>query len=143
MSALKSLLAGHWLWLALFAAGVGVGGYIMHGQVKDAREAAEAAKKDAKEASDKADELGKSLASVLARQAQTDASLAARKRQEAALQAQLKGLHSDLDRVLKDDPNAAVWGADCVPAAIATRLRLPVDPECPDASGSPAGIPAD
>lgn len=136
MSALKALLAGHWFWLALFAAGVCVGGYIMHGQVMDARAAAEAAKKDAKEASDKAEELGKSLDSVLARQAQTDASLAARKRQEAALQAQLKGLHSDLDRVLKDDPNSSVWGAGCVPDAIASRLRLPADPDCPASAGT-------
>lgn len=136
MPALKSILAGHWLWLALFAAGAGLGGYLMLGQVQDARAVAEAAKKDAKEASDRAEELGKSLASVLARQAQTDASLAARKRQEAALQAQLKGLHSDLDRVLKDDPNSSVWGADCVPDAIASRLRLPADPDCPAATGT-------
>lgn len=132
MSALKALLAGHWLWLALFAAGVGAGGYLMYGQVQDSRAAAEAAQKDAKEASEKADELGKSLELVLARQAQTDASLAARKRQEAALQAQLKGLNSDLERAFKDDPNSAVWGADCVPDVIAKRLRLPPDPGCPD-----------
>lgn len=137
MSALKALIASHWLWLALFAAGVGVGGYLMLGQVQGARAAAEAAKKDAKEASDKAEELGKSLDSVLARQAQTDASLAARKRQEAALQAQLKGLHSDLDRVLKDDPNSSVWGADCVPSAVADRLRLPADPDCSGARAAP------
>jgi len=136
MPALKALLASHWLWLALFAAGVGVGGYLMLGQVQDARSAADAAKKEAKEAYDKADELGKSLASVLARQAQTDASLAVRKRQEAALQAQLKGLHSDLDRVLKDDPNSSVWGAGCVPDAVASRLRLPTDPDCPAAAGT-------
>lgn len=142
MSALKSILAGHWLWLVLFGAGVGLGGYLMLGQVHDARAVAEAAKKDAKEASDRAEELGKSLDSVLARQAQTDASLAARKRQGDDLQAQLKGLHSDLDRVLKDDPKASVWGADCVPDAVAAKLRLPSDPDCP-AAGSAPGVPVD
>lgn len=135
MSALKSLLAGHWLWLVLFGAGVGLGGYLMLGQVHDARAVAEAAKKDAKEASDKADELGKSLALVLARQAQTDASLAARKRQGDALQTQLKGLHSDLDRVFADDQDSSVWAAGCVPDAVASKLRLPPDPDCPTSAG--------
>lgn len=137
MFSLKALLGSHWLWLALFAAGAASGGYLMYGQVQDARAAAEAARKEAKEANGKAEELGKSLASVLARQAQTDASLAARKRQEAALTAQLKELNSDLDRAFKDDPNSATWGADCVPAAVADRLRLPADPDCAGARPAP------
>lgn len=137
MSALKMLLGSYWLWLAVFAAGVGVGGYFMHGQVKDARAAAEAAQAQAKEANGKAEELGKSLASVLARQAQTDASLAARKRQEATLQAQLKSLNSDLDRAFKNDQTSTVWGADCVPDAVADRLHLPADPDCSGARPSP------
>lgn len=128
--ALKSLLGSYWLWLAVFAAGVGSGGYVMYGQVQDARAAADAAQAQAKEANGKAEELGKSLALVLARQAQTDASLAARKRQEVILQSQLKGLNSELDRAFKDDPTSSSWGADCVPAAIADRLRLPADPDC-------------
>ncbi|MNF89216.1 hypothetical protein D3C85_508330 [compost metagenome] len=130
MFALKSLLGSYWLWLAVFAAGAGAGGYLMHGQVKDARAAAEAAQAQAKEAKGQAEELGKSLDLVLARQAQTDASLAARKRQEVALTAQLKELNSDLDRAFKDDPTSSAWGADCVPDAVADRLRLPKDPDC-------------
>lgn len=130
MSALKALLGSYWLWLAVFAAGVGAGGYLMHGQVQDARSAAQAAQDQAREANGKAEELGKSLASVLARQAQTDASLAARKRQESILLEQLKGLNSELDRAFKNDPTSSAWGADCVPPAVADRLRLPPDPEC-------------
>lgn len=137
MFALKSLLGSYWLWLAVFAAGAGAGGYVMHGQVKDARAAAEAAQAQAKEAKGQAEELGKSLDLVLARQAQTDASLAARKRQEVALTAQLKELNSDLDRALKDDPTSSAWGADCVPDAVADRLRLPKDPDCASARPSP------
>lgn len=137
MSALKALLGSYWLWLAVFAAGVGAGGYFMHGQVQDARAAAQAAQDQAKEANGKAEELGKSLDSMLARQAQTDASLAARKRQEAILQSQLKGLNSDLDRAFKNDPTSSVWGADCVPAAVADRLRLPADPDCTVSRTSP------
>lgn len=137
MSALKALLGSYWLWLAVFAAGVGAGGYFMHGQVQDARAAASAAETRAKEADDKAESLGKSLDSMLARLAQTDASLAARKRQESILQAQLKGLNSDLDRAFKNDPTSSAWGADCVPAAIADRLRLPADPDCSGARTTP------
>lgn len=137
MSALKVLLGSYWLWLAVFAAGVGAGGYFMHGQVQDARAAAEAAQAQAKEANGKAEELGKSLDLMLARQAQTDASLAVRKRQEAALSAQLKELNSDLDRAFKNDPTSSAWGADCVPAAIADRLRLPADPDCAGARAAP------
>lgn len=135
--ALKSLLGSYWLWLAVFAAGVGAGGYVMHGQVQDARAAADAAQEQAKEANGKAEELGKSLDLMLARQAQTDASLAVRKRQEATLQAQLKGLNSELDRALKNDPTSSAWGADCVPSAIADRLRLPADPDCASPRPSP------
>lgn len=137
MSALKALLGSYWLWLAVFAAGAGAGGYVMHGQVQDARAAAKAAQEQAKEANGKAEELGKSLDSMLARQAQTDASLAARKRQESILQAQLKGLNSDLDRVFKNDQTSYAWGADCVPPAVADRLRLPADPDCAGARTSP------
>lgn len=137
MSALKALLGSYWLWLAVFAAGVGAGGYFMHGQVQDARAAANAAQEQAKEANGKAEELGKSLDSMLARQAQTDASLAARKRQESILQAQLKGLNSDLDRVFKNDQTSSAWGADCVPPAVADRLRLPADPDCAAARVAP------
>jgi uncharacterized protein HemX len=134
---MKSLLGSYWLWLAVFATGVGAGGYVMYGQVQDARSSAEAAQAQAKEAKGHAEELGKSLASVLARQAQTDASLAARKRQEAALSAQLNELNSDLDRAFKDDPTSSSWGADCVPDAVADRLRLPKDPDCASARPSP------
>lgn len=137
MSALKVLLGSYWLWLAVFAAGVGAGGYFMHGQVRDARAAAEAAQAQAKEANGKAEELGKSLDSMLARLAQTDASLAVRKRQEAALSAQLKELNSDLDRAFKNDPTSSAWGVDCVPPAIADRLRLPADPDCDGARAAP------
>lgn len=137
MSALKTLLGSYWLWLAVFAAGVGAGGYVMYGQVQDARSSASAAQAQAKEAKGQAEELGKSLALVLARQAQTDASLAARKRQEATLQAQLKSLNSDLDRAFKNDPTSTAWGADCVPDAVADRLRLPADPDCAGARPSP------
>lgn len=137
MSALKALLGSYWLWLAVFAAGAGAGGYVMYGQVQDARSSATAAQAQAKEAKGQAEELGKSLALVLVRQAQTDASLAARKRQEAILQAQLKGLNSDLDRAFKNDPTSTVWGADCVPVAVADRLRLPADPDCSGARPAP------
>lgn len=137
MSALKVLLGSYWLWLAVFAAGVGAGGYFMHGQVQDARAAAASAETRAKEADEKAESLGKSLDSMLARLAQTDASLAVRKRQEAALSAQLKELNSDLDRAFKDDPTSVIWGADCVPSAVADRLRLPADPDCPGARPAP------
>lgn len=137
MPALKALLGSYWLWLAVFAAGVGAGGYFMHGQVQDARALANLAQAQAKEAKGHAEEMGKSLALVLARQAQTDASLAVRKRQEAILQAQLKGLNSDLDRALKNDPTSTAWGSDCVPAAVADRLRLPADPNCPGARAAP------
>lgn len=137
MFALKSLLGSYWLWLSVFAAGAGAGGYVMHGQVQDARAAAKSAQEQAKEANGKAEELGKSLDSMLARQAQTDASLAARKRQESILQAQLKGLNSDLDRVFKNDQTSSAWGADCVPPAIADRLRLPADPDCAGARAAP------
>lgn len=137
MSAMKALLGSYWLWLAVFAAGAGAGGYLMYGQVQDARSAAKAAQDQAKEANGKAEELGKSLASVLARQAQTDASLAARKRQEVILLAQLKGLNSDLDRAFKNDPTSKAWGADCVPAAVADRLHLPADPDCAAPRPSP------
>jgi uncharacterized protein HemX len=137
MSAVKALLGSYWLWLAVFAAGVGAGGYVMYGQVQDARSAAQAAQAQAKEANGKAEELGKSLASVLARQAQTDASLAVRKRQEATLQAQLKSLNSDLDRAFKNDQTSTVWGADCVPDAVADRLHLPSDPDCSGARPAP------
>lgn len=137
MSALKALLGSYWLWLAVFVAGAGAGGYVMHGQVQDARSAASAAQEQAREAKGQAEELGKSLALVLARQAQTDASLAVRKRQEATLQAQLKGLNSDLDRAFKNDQTSTVWGADCIPDAVADRLRLPADPDCSGARPSP------
>lgn len=137
MSALKALLGSYWLWLAVFAAGVGAGGYVMYGQVQDARSSASAAQAQAKEAKVQAEELGKSLALVLARQAQTDASLAVRKRQEATLQAQLKSLNSDLDRAFKNDQTSTSWGADCVPDAVADRLHLPADPDCSSARPTP------
>lgn len=137
MSALKTLLGSYWLWLAVFAAGVGAGGYVMYGQVQDARSSASAAQAQAREAKGQAEELGKSLALVLARQAQTDASLAARKRQEAILLAQLKGLNSDLDRAFKNDQPSSVWGAGCVPDAVADRLHLPADPDCAGARPAP------
>ena len=110
-------------WLALVAAGALSGGYLMWGQVQDARYAAKAAE-------DQAVSLGKQLAEVMARQASTDALLAARKRSDNALTAQLKQLRSDLDKAFRHDPETAAWSDTCVPGVVADRLRLPADPDC-------------
>lgn len=110
-------------WLALFAVGAASGGWLMWGQVQDARASAQAA-------NDRAKELGKSLEALRASQVAVDALLADRKRQESVLASQLGRLRSDLDRVLSDDPKSSSWAAECVPVAVAQRLRLPVDPRC-------------
>lgn len=127
---MTSLGARLGFWIALILIGVGAGGWFMLGQVQDARARAESAET-------RADELGKSLRELAARQALTDASLATRRRQSDALTAQLGRLRSDLEKVTRDDPASNEWAADCVPAAVADRLRLPADPNC-----DPAGIPA-
>lgn len=100
----------------------------MYGQVEDARKRAE-------EAEQKAIDLGKLLEEIEARQELTDASLATHRRQSDALKAQQLKLRSDLEKVMRDDPQSSAWAADCVPDAVADRMRLPVDPDC---SGSPA-----
>lgn len=118
MSALGIKLA---LIAILFASGAAGGGYLMWGQVQDARAVA-------KQASERADDLGKQLDDLAKRQADTDALLAVRKRKDNELTAQLTKLRSDLNGALKDEP---AWSADCVPSAVADRLRLPLDPDCP------------
>src|SRR5574341_678885 len=110
-------------WIVLILLGAGAGGYVMWGQVQDARAAQ-------KEAQARLLELGKQLSDLQARQSQTDATLATRRKQEANFLGQLSRLRSDLERVIEDDPEASAWGADCVPAAVAERLRLPADPHC-------------
>lgn len=116
---------------ALFAAiliiGFGSGIYVMWGQVQDARTTA-------KEAKDKAVELGKSLEDLAKRQAASDALLAVRKRKDNELSQQLIKLRSDLDGALTDEPK---WAADCIPGAVADRLRLPADPDCVDPRSAP------
>ena len=106
---------------ALVVSGAAGGGYMMWGQVQDAREVA-------REAKDKAENLGKQLDDLAKRQAATDALLALRKAKDNQLTAQLERLRSDLNGALKDEP---AWSADCVPSAVADRLRLPLDPDCP------------
>ena len=120
MSALGARL-GFWLALVLF--GACAAGWVMWGQVSDARKRADGAEQQVTDLKKSIDELAK-------RQAQTDASLAARRRQSDALTAQLSRLRSDLDKVTRDDPESSAWAADCVPAAVADRLRLPIDPAC-------------
>lgn len=106
---------------ALVFTGAAGGGYLMWGQVQDARAVA-------KDASERATNLGKQLDDLAKRQADTDALLAVRKRKDNELTAQLTKLRSDLNGALKDEP---AWSADCVPPAVADRLRLPLDPDCP------------
>jgi len=124
MSALGIKLA---LIAAFVVAGALGGGYFMWGQVQDARALA-------KEASQKAIDLGKSLEDLAKRQAASDVLLADRKRKDNALNQQLIKLRSDLDGALKDEP---AWSADCIPGAIADRLRLPADKDCPDPRPAP------
>lgn len=110
-------------WVILILIGMGVGGWFMHGQVTDARARAETAEQQVIN-------LGKRLEEIAARQAQTDASLATRRRQSDVLTTQLGQLRSDLRKVMTDDPKSNAWSDDCVPAAVADRLRLPADPTC-------------
>lgn len=117
-------------WVALTLIGAAAGGWLMWGQVQDARTRALAAEEQAVE-------LGKRLEEISMRQAQTDASLAARRLQSGDLTSQLFRLRSDLNRMIRDDPASTKWASDCVPGAIADRMRLPADPRC-----IPAGIPA-
>lgn len=111
-------------WLALVLIGAGASGWIMWGQVSDARKRADGAEQQVID-------LGKRLEEIAARQAQTDASLAARRRQSDALTQQLSQFRSDLDRLTRDDPEIQKWAGDCIPTAIAERMRLPADPRCP------------
>lgn len=113
--------AGFWIILVLI--GMGVGGWFMFGQVTDSRKRAETAEQQVID-------LGKRLEEIAARQAQTDAILATRRRQSDALTTQLGQLRSDLQKVMTDDPKSNAWGADCVPSAVADRLRLPADSAC-------------
>ena len=110
-------------WIVLILLGVFAGGYVMWGQVKDARMANE-------EAQRRLLELGKQLGDLQKRQSLTDATLALRRSQEANFTAQLSRLRSDLAKVIDDDPEAASWAADCVPAAVAERMRIKPDPRC-------------
>ncbi|MOA31847.1 hypothetical protein D3C78_1530260 [compost metagenome] len=103
--------------------GILSGGWLMWGQISDARERAESAEL-------RSIELGKQFEEMAARQAQTDASLATRRRQSDALSAQLGRLRSDLDRITRDDEKASVWAAGCLPGAVADRMRLPADQDC-------------
>lgn len=110
-------------WLALVLIGAGASSWFMWGQVSDARKRAEGAEQQVID-------LGKRLEEIAARQAQTDASLATRRRQSDALTQQLSQFRSDLDRLTRDDPETSKWSSDCIPAAAADRLRLPADPAC-------------
>lgn len=110
-------------WLALVLIGAAAAGWFMWGQVSDARTRAENAEQQVID-------LGKRLEAVMARQAQTDASLAARRRQSDVLTQQLSKFRSDLERLTRDDPETSKWSADCIPATAADRLRLPIDPAC-------------
>lgn len=112
---------------AILIIGFGAGIYVMWGQVQDARTTA-------REAKDKAVELGKSLEDLAKRQAASDALLAVRKRKDNELSQQLIKLRSDLDGALTDEPK---WAADCIPGAVADRLRLPADADCPDPRPTP------
>lgn len=116
--------------LVLLIAAFSGGGYLMWGQVQDARESA-------REANDKAVEVGKLLDETIKRQAALDALLAARKQSDSAMSAQLKKLRSDLEGVMKDDPESATWAPNCVPTAVAERLRLPPDKDCVQPGASP------
>lgn len=112
---------------AILVIGFGSGIYVMWGQVQDARSLA-------KEANQKAVDLGKSLEDLAKRQAASDALLAARKRKDNDLDRQLIKLRSDLDGALNDEPT---WSSDCIPGAVADKLRLPADPDCVDPRPSP------
>lgn len=107
--------------------GFGSGIYVMWGQVQDARTVA-------KEANQKATDLGKQLEDLAKRQAASDALLAVRKRKDNELSQQLIKLRSDLDGALTNEPQ---WASDCIPGAVADRLRLPADPDCIDPRPAP------
>lgn len=113
--------------LGLFMAGVAGGGYLMWGQVQDARAVA-------RDANQKAVDLGKSLEDLVKRQAASDALLAVRKRKDNELSQQLIKLRSDLEGALTNEP---AWASDCIPRAVADKLRLPADPNCPDSGSAP------
>lgn len=115
------------LFAAILVIGFGSGIYVMWGQVQDARAVAQAA-------SEQAETLGKQLEDLAKRQAASDALLAVRKRKDNELSQQLIKLRSDLDGALTDEPK---WAADCIPGAVADRLRLPADPDCPDPRPAP------
>lgn len=121
---LSALSARVGFWLALVAAGAAAGMWFMWGQVHDARQTAQAAQL-------RADELGKQLDELAKRQALTDATLATRRRHSNDLQTQLAGLRSDLEKVIRDDPQSSAWADECLPSAIADRMRAPADPRCP------------
>lgn len=112
---------------AVLVIGFGSGIYFMWGQVSDARALAQAA-------SEQAATLGKSLEDMVKRQAASDALLAIRKQKDNELSAQLTRLRSDLNGALNDEPK---WASDCIPGAIAERLHLPADPDCPSPRPSP------
>lgn len=125
MPALIGWKAG--LLAAILIAGFASGIYFMWGQVQDARASAQAA-------NEKADTLGKLYEEQAKRQAASDALLAVRKRKDNELSQQLTKLRSDLDGALSNEPK---WAAGCIPSAVADRLRLPADADCPDPRPSP------
>lgn len=112
---------------AVLIMGFGSGIYVMWGQVQDARAVAQAA-------SEQAAALGKQLEDLAKRQAASDALLVVRKRKDNELSQQLTKLRSDLDGALTSEPK---WAADCIPGAVADRLRLPADADCPDPRPTP------
>lgn len=116
-------------WLVLVMIGAASGGWIMWGQVQEARSAQA-------EAIAKLVTLGKQLEEVRAQQLRTDATLATRRSQDQRMIQELRELRSELDKAFDHDQESRDWADRCVPPAVAQRMQLPADHRCA------AGIPA-
>lgn len=115
--------------------------WLLWGQVSDARKRAETAETRVTELAGKLigfqaviDELGR-------RQSETEATVAARMAEDSDMQRQLSVLRTDLNGVMKDDPQSSAWADMLIPDALINRMwGSPRNTgAAKDITGNPAG----
>lgn len=108
--------------LSMLTAGLALTVWLLYGQVGDARSAAGLAKERVQELATTVTGFRLVLDDLVQRQQTTNSTLAARADEDMRMQTQLSVLRGDLNKVMKDDPNASAWGASAVPDALIDRV---------------------